>query len=247
MERNFKTSLFEVLKHEGGWADHPKDPGGATMKGVTLSTFRRYVKPNATKEDLKNISDAQLQSVYKQHYWDAVRASELPDGVDYAVFDYAVNSGPVRAIKHLQRAVGEIEDGKIGPATLAAVKATSNKDIVNKLCDIRLAFLQGLRTWPTFGKGWNSRVSGVRKKALSMVGSVKPESKAVAFASTAGTAAGVDLVTVATDVVSNVERQQEAFTSGSIVRIVIGLIVLGGALVALYGRWSDAGKPKFWQ
>ncbi len=91
MNRNFTQSLALVLKHEGGWSDHPKDPGGATMKGVTLANFQRYVKPNATKGDLKNISDAQLSMVYRKYYWDSVSANDLPDGLDYAVFDELVD------------------------------------------------------------------------------------------------------------------------------------------------------------
>jgi lysozyme family protein len=169
MERNFLQSLAAVLQHEGGWADHPRDPGGATMKGVTLATFRRYVKANATKADLRKITNEQLATVYRRHYWDAVHGAELPDGVDYAVFDFAVNSGPSRAAKFLQKVVRvNAIDGRIGPATMAAVRAMSPVDIVNRLCDDRYAFLRRLRTWPTFGRGWTSRVSGVRKLAVKM-------------------------------------------------------------------------------
>src|SRR5690606_33792979 len=120
MDRNFKRALSLVLKHEGGWADHPSDPGGATMKGVTIGTFRRYVKPNATKDDLRRITDEQVATVYRKHYWNAVRADDLPAGADYAVFDFAVNSGPSRAAKYLQAVLGVAQDGKIGPQTLAA-------------------------------------------------------------------------------------------------------------------------------
>jgi lysozyme family protein len=254
MERNFTFTLKEVLKHEGGWADHPKDPGGATMRGVTLANFRRFVKPNATKDDLRKITDAQLQSVYKQHYWNAVRASELPDGLDYAVFDYAVNSGPAQAIKHLQRAIGVNEDGKIGPQTLKAIGAHTVKDVINSLSDIRMKFLKSIKNkktgellFTTFGKGWTSRVEGVRKASLTMSSKVKPESKnTVALLGAAG-ASSLDLVTVSTEVVSNIEKQQDAFSSGSTVRTIIGLIVLSGALLALYARWDEAGRPKFWK
>ena len=168
MERNFEKSLTAVLKHEGGYVDHPKDPGGATNKGITIATFRRYVKPNASKRDLKNITKAQVESVYRQHYWDKVRASELPSGVDYAVFDFAVNSGPSRAVKYLQKVVGATEDGKLGPATLQAVSEGNPEQIIEKLCANRLAFLRRLGTWGTFGKGWSRRVEGVLKLALSM-------------------------------------------------------------------------------
>lgn len=168
MDRNFERALKLVLKHEGGWSDHPKDPGGATMKGVTLANFRRYVKPDGTKDDLRKITDAQIATVYRRFYWDAVAGAELPGGVDYAVFDFAVNSGPGRAAKYLQATVGVTQDGKIGPATLKAVRAKLRASIINDLCDSRMAFLRKLKTWPTFGKGWTRRVSDVRHEALAM-------------------------------------------------------------------------------
>ena len=168
MDRNFKRALSLVLKHEGGWSDHPSDPGGATMKGVTLATFRRYVKPSATKADLRNITDEQIATVYRRHYWDAVAGAQLPDGVDYAVFDFAVNSGPARAAKYLQAVVGVSQDGRIGPATLKAVRAKMHATVIHDLCDKRIKFLRGLKTWPTFGKGWKRRVDDVRIEALRM-------------------------------------------------------------------------------
>lgn len=176
MDKNFDKSLKLVLAHEGGWADHPKDPGGATMKGVTLATFRAYVKPNATKDDLRKITDEQLATVYRRHYWDVVAGAELPGGVDYAVFDFAVNSGPSRAAKYLQAVVGAKQDGKIGPATVAAVKKVMRPTVINDLCDKRMDFLRKLKTWGTFGKGWTSRVSGVRAAALKM--STEPDKPA---------------------------------------------------------------------
>lgn len=179
MDRNFKVSLKEVLKHEGGWSDHPSDPGGATMKGVTLATFRSFVNPKGTKSDLKKITDAQLETVYRRQYWDKVHGAELTDGVDFAVFDYAVNSGPSRAVKDLQKVVGVSQDGKIGPKTLAGIKAMGAKNVINKLCDERLAFLKRLKTWPTFGKGWSRRVAGVRDFSLGLSSQPTPERPAV--------------------------------------------------------------------
>jgi lysozyme family protein len=173
MEANFQRALSLVLKHEGGWADHPADPGGATNKGITLATFRQYVKKNGTVADLKAITDAQVAQVYKAHYWNAVRSDQLPAGLDYAVFDFAVNSGPARAAKYLQRIVGVAQDGVIGPQTLAAVAKHDPAKLITRLCDDRLAFLKGLSTWPTFGKGWSRRVEDVRRDALAMVGAAQ--------------------------------------------------------------------------
>ncbi|TPK57767.1 hypothetical protein FJ546_25950 [Mesorhizobium sp. B2-4-19] len=168
MDRNFARALALVLKSEGGWSDNPADPGGATMKGVTLANFRRYVKADAGKADLKKIGDDQVATVYRRFYWDAVLGAELPDGVDYAVFDFAVNSGPGRAAKYLQASVGVSQDGRIGPATLAAVKTKPAGVVIDQLCDARLAFLRRLPTWATFGRGWSDRVRSVRAQALLM-------------------------------------------------------------------------------
>ncbi|AZO62988.1 hypothetical protein EJ078_29995 [Mesorhizobium sp. M1A.F.Ca.IN.022.06.1.1] len=180
MDRNFAGSLALVLKSEGGWSDNAADPGGATMKGVTLANFRRFVKADATKADLKKISDEQVATVYRRFYWDAVAGAELPDGVDYAVFDFAVNSGPSRAAKYLQAAcgVGVVQDGRIGPATLAAVRAKPAGVLIDTICNARLKFLERLPTWPTFGKGWQRRVVAVRIQAMLMTTPAAPPAPA---------------------------------------------------------------------
>lgn len=168
MDRNFARALSLVLKYEGGWSDHPSDPGGATMKGVTLANFRRFVKPDATKSDLRKITDEQVATVYRRFFWDAVAGAELPGGVDFAVFDFAVNSGPDRAAKYLQAVVGVKQDGRIGPATIKATKAMMRAVVIDDLCDRRMAFLHKLKTWKTFGKGWAVRVASVRGEAMKM-------------------------------------------------------------------------------
>ena len=164
---NFAAALSAVLLHEGGWANNPKDPGGATMKGVTLATYRRY-RPGATKEQLRNISDEELRTIYRDGYWDEVRGDDLPSGIDFATFDFAVNSGPSRAAKFLQRVLGVTQDGVIGPVTLSAAQSANPEAVIRHLCDQRLAWLQTLSTFATFGKGWTRRVQEVKAKALSM-------------------------------------------------------------------------------
>jgi len=168
MNQNFGDSLQEVLVHEGGWSDHPKDPGGATMKGVTLKVFREFYGDNQDKDDLRQISDQQLAYIYKSGYWDKCHCDDLPPGVDYAAFDAAVNSGPTRSAKWLQSAVGADPDGAIGDKTLARLNRYSAIQVVNQMCDQRLAFLQNLSTWSTFGEGWGRRVEEVRQQALKM-------------------------------------------------------------------------------
>jgi len=172
---NFDAALQHVLKHEGGFSAHPNDPGGATMKGVTLETYRTYKKnQHLTAEDLKKITDAELRDIYKRRYWDAVKGDDLPAGVDYCVFDCAVHSGPGRATKLLQEVVGVKPDGSIGPLTMAAVKAhcltpEDTKALIAQYADKRLQFWQGLTTFATFGKGWTRRGNEVKETALTMV------------------------------------------------------------------------------
>jgi lysozyme family protein len=168
MKDNFESSLQQVLVHEGGWADHLKDPGGATMKGVTLMTFRRHFGENKSKDELRAITDEQLNQIYRAGYWDKCLCDELPGGVDYAVFDAAVNSGPGRGAKWLQGTVGAMQDGGIGSKTLTKVKEHKPVHIIDNICDRRLTFLRSLANWATFGKGWNRRVEGVRSSAIPM-------------------------------------------------------------------------------
>jgi len=168
MEINFKSSLQHVLTHEGGWSDNPKDPGGATMKGVTLAVYRGQFGADKGKDDLRNITDQQLEQIYRTGYWGKCRCDQLPAGIDYAVFDAAVNSGPGRSAKWLQAAVGADQDGGIGPATLSKLEGHDPIQVIGLICDSRLAFLRSLSNWSTFGKGWGSRVEGVRITALDL-------------------------------------------------------------------------------
>ena len=168
MKDNFDAALAAVLKHEGGWADHPADPGGATMKGVTLKTYSDWLGRPASKEELRNIPDDHLKTIYKTRYWDAVRGDDLPSGLDHAVFDLAVNSGPGRAVRMLQSAVGATPDGALGPKTLAAVKAQDTVTLIDTYQRNRQRFLEALPTFATFGKGWTRRVNEVGEAAKQL-------------------------------------------------------------------------------
>ncbi len=173
MKHRFDEALPLVLAHEGGYVNHPRDPGGPTNLGVTLATARRFgidVDGDGDTDvaDVKKLARAHAAVVYRRGYWDAVRGDELPAGVDYAVFDYAVNSGPARAAKDLQRVLGVEVDGMIGPVTLDAAHDADPATLVNDLCDRRLAFVQGLSTWSTFGRGWGRRIEGVREHAVAV-------------------------------------------------------------------------------
>lgn len=164
---NFTNCLPVTLKYEGLWSDHEKDPGGATMRGVTLAVYRRY-RPGATKAELRAISDIEVQAIYRDGYWNPIKGDDLPVGVDLATFDFGVNSGVSRATKYLQRAVGVTADGVIGTGTLRAVRSASGKEVIQRLCGSRLSFVQALSTFGTFGKGWSRRIADVEAKAVAM-------------------------------------------------------------------------------
>ena len=164
----YDESLRRLLAHEGGYTNDPADPGGPTNFGITIFDYRKYVKPDATAADVRAMKVDEAKAIYRAKYWDAQRCDELPAGVDYAVFDYGVNSGIGRSKKVLQRIVGVPADGALGAATMQAVAAADAKHTIAELCDERLRFLQSLRTWPVFGKGWGRRVAEVRQVALAM-------------------------------------------------------------------------------
>jgi lysozyme family protein len=166
---NFEKCLEFVLHHEGGFVDHPEDPGGATNLGCTKATWEKWVGRLCTVDDIKALVPADVAPLYKDKYWDKVRGDDLPTGVDYCVFDTAINSGPGRAAKFLQEAVGAVADGAIGPRTLAAVREADPRQVIDAYCAARLAWLQELPTWPTFGRGWGRRVTEVRRQALLML------------------------------------------------------------------------------
>lgn len=160
-----------ILKHEGGFVNHPKDPGGATNRGVTIGTLRKLGidkdgDGDSDIADLRLLTATDAAKVFKRFYGDPVQADLLPRGLDYAMTDFAVNSGPTRAAEHLQRILGVTVDGHIGPKTLAAVAKRDTAELIEALHQSRLRFLRNLKTWPTFGKGWQARVDEVRRQAL---------------------------------------------------------------------------------
>lgn len=158
MKANFRFCLDMVLHHEGGYSNHPDDPGGATNMGITQATLRDWSKRDVTKDDVEALTRDDVAPIYLGKYWTPVRGDDLPGGVDLAVFDFAVNSGTQRAIKALQECAGVTADGVIGPITMAAVKKANAKDLIFSLCIRRMNFLQRLRHWVTFGRGWSRRV-----------------------------------------------------------------------------------------
>lgn len=165
MQVNWPTCLKTVLQFEGGWSDSPQDPGSATMKGVTFETFLAYF-PGSTLSDLRNITDAQLEAIYRPGFWNAINGDALPSGLDLEVFDMAVNSGPGRAARMIQGLVKVAQDGDIGPRTLAAIAAIGARGLIISYAGARQAYYRSLPDFETFGKGWLARVNQCEVDAL---------------------------------------------------------------------------------
>jgi lysozyme family protein len=166
---NWPVAARLVLQHEGGYVDHPADPGGATRYGVTLATLRAYRGRPTSKEDVKALSVEEAKAIYKAQYWDTVKGDDLPAGLDYAVFDFCVNSGPDRAVRDLQKVLGTVAvDGVMGVHTISECEKYGAQSLIRDYCLHRLNFMKSLRTWATFGKGWERRVNEVRANAARM-------------------------------------------------------------------------------
>ncbi len=171
MSDNLAQTIKLVFGSEGGYVDHPRDRGGATKFGITASTLGAWRKlgRKAKPEEVRALTPAEAEQILEQQYARPLRYAELPAGLDYALFDYATNSGPAQAVKTLQRVLGVEPDGIMGVKTLHAIGGRRVADIIDRLCDARLRFLHKLSTWSVFGTGWSSRVAHVRKTALQMV------------------------------------------------------------------------------
>jgi lysozyme family protein len=158
-----------MLASEGGYVNHPSDPGGMTNLGVTKRVWEEWVGRESNEKEMRSLTPEMVAPLYKRKFWDACKCDELPTGVDYLVFDFAVNAGPGRSAKILQTAVGVPADGGIGPITLAAVKAQDPTELIQKFSDAKEDFYRSLITFETFGKGWLNRVADVKVKANSML------------------------------------------------------------------------------
>lgn len=151
---------FNILigpEFEGDYSDHAGDPGGKTRYGITEATARR----NGYTGRMNELPKALAKTIARKEYWDVVRADELPPVLRYPVFDAAYNSGPGMAARWLQKAVGAVVDGDIGPKTLAAVKAVDPDQVRTRMLGYRLRFCAGLGTWHDFGRGWARRIATI--------------------------------------------------------------------------------------
>ncbi len=245
---SYDEALRRLLVHEGGYTNHPNDPGGPTNFGITIGDYRRYVKPDATAADVRAMRIEDATAIYRSKYWNALRCDALPAGLDYALFDYGVNSGTSRAAKVLQRVVGFPDDGRVSDALLAAVRKRPARDLIAQVCDERLAFLKRLKTWPVFGAGWGRRVLEVRAAALAM-------SKGQASATQNSSATGKGVVPVNKSAqrgtaggiaAGGAAAAQQAHQAGMKPAIVIAILAIAVALAIAGWLWWRA-RQKYQQ
>lgn len=171
-----------TLQWEGGYVNHPDDPGGCTNKGITLRTWRDWRdNPTLTCEDLKTISDLEVALIYGSNYWAPVWGNDLPLGLNLCVWDWGVNSGPSRAVKYLQQMIGSAADGIMGPNTMAAVNKYVDlvglDQTITEYTGLRQNYYEQLSTWPTFGDGWTNRnkACDAEAKRLAALGPWTPD------------------------------------------------------------------------
>ena len=169
MQANYDKCLETILHHEGGYVNHPKDPGGETNLGVTKRVYEEF---GGTK-DMKDLTVEDVAPIYKKGYWDKMKGDDLPTGLDLCVFDFGVNAGPGRAAKYLQTMIGTVADGGIGPNTLAKLKEYVDEHGLAKSIDnyqeARQAYYEKLSTFDTFGRGWTRRVDETTQLAKTMI------------------------------------------------------------------------------
>lgn len=165
---NFAAFLKFVLQEEGGWADNPHDPGGKTMKGITLRTFQAFFH-GGTADQLRHITDEQAGTIYRRNYWGLMGCDNLPSGVDIMIGDFGVNAGPSRSVGCLQVIAGVTRDGIDGAITEAAVAKLAATTVITKLGAMQRAHYRALPTYDDFGRGWEARTDRRLKLALELL------------------------------------------------------------------------------
>ncbi len=167
---NFENALEIILEHEGGYVNHPKDPGGETNLGVTKRVYEEF----GGEKEMKELTQEDVEPIYQENYWDKCKCDDLPEGLDLCVFDFAVNAGPGRAAKYLQTMIGTVADGGIGPNTLGALSRYLDEhgveETVEKYQANRQEYYESLSTFDTFGRGWTRRVEETTEKAREWIG-----------------------------------------------------------------------------
>ena len=169
MKENYQKCLEMILHHEGGYVNHPKDPGGETNLGVTKRVYEEW---GGTK-DMRDLTVEDVAPIYEKNYWGRVKGDELPNGLDLCVFDFCVNAGTGRAAKYLQSMVGATRDGAIGPNTLRQVneyiEVNGLQATIQTYQTNRQRYYEKLKTFETFGRGWTRRVDETTSSAIEMI------------------------------------------------------------------------------
>ena len=172
MQANYDKCLETILHHEGGYVNHPKDPGGITNMGVTKRVYEEWVGHEVSEQDMKDLTEDDVIPIYKKNYWDRIKGDKLPDGLDLCVFDFGVNAGTGRAAKYLQKMIGTTADGGIGPNTLKALKSYVKEnglvETIEKYQSNRQKYYESLSTFETFGRGWTNRNNDTTEYAVQL-------------------------------------------------------------------------------
>ena len=168
MNTNWDACFERLIKNEGGFSDHPLDPGGMTNLGVTKRVWENWVGHPVTEQEMRDLTPEKVAPLYQDLYWSRIKGDNLPTGVDYCVFDASVNSGTFRAAKWLQSTIGAKQDGVIGNLTINLASLTNPQMTIDKFCATRLEFLKSLSNWPSFGNGWERRIHEVQETANQM-------------------------------------------------------------------------------
>jgi lysozyme family protein len=232
----YDEALRRVLAHEGGYSNHPADPGGPTKYGITIHDYRRYVKPGATAADVKAMSVEEAKAIYRRRYWDIQRCGELPAGLDYTIFDYGVNSGIGRSGKVLRRVLGlPANTHTVTPEVIKAAAARDPAELIIAINDERLSFLKRLKTWPVFGAGWRRRVSEVKAASLAMAKRGAPAETAKQPPQAPEGASDASRLAVGGAAAAGAAAAQQAVSSG-LSPVVIAAILIATAAAA-FGIW----------
>ena len=169
MQNNFDKCLEMLLHHEGGYVNDSRDSGGMTNLGVTKRVYDKWIDRESTEQEMRDLTPDDVAPIYKKNYWDRVKGDLLPSGLDWACFDWAVNSGSGRPAKAVQRAVGATVDGAIGKQTVGLIMEKDPEFIIDYVYTVRKSFYESLDDYKHFGRGWSRRNKDTLRQALSMV------------------------------------------------------------------------------
>jgi lysozyme family protein len=174
MRRNFPTVMDHIFKWEGGYVDHPRDPGGATNMGITIHTMEALELDldgdgDVDKDDVRQVTRPIAESIYRDRYWNAIEGDSLKVGIDLVMMDACVNSGPYASVRWAQRAMGITDDGILGPMTRRALSLAHPQEFITRAINERKKSVRQFRNFDVFGQGWMNRIEDTLESALDML------------------------------------------------------------------------------